>query len=98
MTQAPVSNTELSGRLAMSTARLEAELAARVDGEIRFDPGTKAAYAQDASNYRQVPVGVVIPGRGSRSRGRVGVPGLRCAGALPRRRDAWPGSAATRQW
>ncbi len=61
MTQAPVNNTELNGKLAMSTARLEAELAARVDGEIRFDPGTKAAYAQDASNYRQVPVGVVVP-------------------------------------
>ena len=61
MTQAPVNNTELNGKLAMSTARLEAELAARVDGEIRFDPGTKAAYAQDASNYRQVPLGVVIP-------------------------------------
>jgi FAD/FMN-containing dehydrogenase/Fe-S oxidoreductase len=42
-------------------ARLRQELAARVDGEVRFDPGTKAAYAQDASNYRQVPIGVVLP-------------------------------------
>jgi FAD/FMN-containing dehydrogenase/Fe-S oxidoreductase len=41
--------------------RLREELAARVDGEVRFDPGTKAAYAQDASNYRQVPIGVVLP-------------------------------------
>jgi FAD/FMN-containing dehydrogenase/Fe-S oxidoreductase len=42
-------------------ARLREELAARVDGEVRFDTGTKAAYAQDASNYRQVPIGVVLP-------------------------------------
>jgi FAD/FMN-containing dehydrogenase len=41
--------------------RLHQELAARVDGEVRFDSGTKAAYAQDASNYRQVPIGVVLP-------------------------------------
>jgi FAD/FMN-containing dehydrogenase len=32
-----------------------------VEGEVRFDPGTQAAYANDASVYRQVPVGVVIP-------------------------------------
>jgi FAD/FMN-containing dehydrogenase/Fe-S oxidoreductase len=40
---------------------LQRRLAARVDGEVRFDPGTKGAYAHDASNYRQVPVGVVLP-------------------------------------
>jgi FAD/FMN-containing dehydrogenase/Fe-S oxidoreductase len=40
---------------------LQQELGARVDGEVRFDPGTKAVYAQDASNYRQVPIGVVLP-------------------------------------
>ncbi|MGC1288876.1 MAG: FAD-linked oxidase C-terminal domain-containing protein [Streptosporangiaceae bacterium] len=43
------------------SATLERELAARVDGEVRFDPGTKAVYAPDASNYRQVPIGVVLP-------------------------------------
>jgi len=32
-----------------------------VEGEVRFDAGTKAMYATDASNYRQVPLGVVIP-------------------------------------
>ncbi|MEU6789249.1 FAD-linked oxidase C-terminal domain-containing protein [Nonomuraea angiospora] len=32
-----------------------------VDGEIRFDTGSRAAYARDASNYRQVPIGVVVP-------------------------------------
>ena len=41
--------------------RLAAELGRRVDGEVRFDPGSRALYATDASNYRQVPHGVVIP-------------------------------------
>jgi len=30
-------------------------------GEVRFDKGMRAAYAADASNYRQVPIGVVLP-------------------------------------
>ena len=30
-------------------------------GEVRFDAGTRAMYSTDASNYRQVPIGVVIP-------------------------------------
>ncbi|HEX4036442.1 MAG TPA: FAD-linked oxidase C-terminal domain-containing protein [Acidobacteriaceae bacterium] len=32
-----------------------------VEGEVRFDAGTKSMYAVDASNYRQIPIGVVIP-------------------------------------
>ena len=40
---------------------LKLELARQVEGEVRFDAGTRAAYSTDASNYRQVPVGVVIP-------------------------------------
>ena len=36
-------------------------LESRVDGEVRFDPGSRATYATDGSNYRQVPIGVVIP-------------------------------------
>src|SRR5271155_798232 len=44
-----------------SVAALESQLRATVEGEVRFDAGTRAAYATDASNYRQVPVGVVIP-------------------------------------
>src|SRR5690606_37642915 len=43
------------------TRRLGAELRARVEGEVRFDSGTRGMYATDASNYRQVPIGVVIP-------------------------------------
>src|SRR5512145_3034877 len=41
--------------------RLEAELRSAVSGETRFDSGMRAAYAADASNYRQVPIGVVLP-------------------------------------
>src|SRR5687767_12846817 len=41
--------------------RLEAELKASLSGEVRFDNGMRAAYAADASNYRQVPIGVVLP-------------------------------------
>src|SRR2546430_13997820 len=40
---------------------LEADLRRRVRGEVRFDDGSRAMYATDASNYRQVPIGVVLP-------------------------------------
>ena len=40
---------------------LEHELAATVDAEVRFDIGSRALYATDGSNYRQVPIGVVVP-------------------------------------
>ncbi|MBS6361974.1 FAD-binding and (Fe-S)-binding domain-containing protein [Burkholderia sp.] len=40
---------------------LEADLRTAVRGEVRFDAGSKALYASDASNYRQVPLGVVVP-------------------------------------
>jgi FAD/FMN-containing dehydrogenase/Fe-S oxidoreductase len=30
-------------------------------GDVRFDRGTRALYATDGSNYRQVPIGVVLP-------------------------------------
>jgi FAD/FMN-containing dehydrogenase/Fe-S oxidoreductase len=40
---------------------LEAALRQVVSGEVRFDAGSRALYATDGSNYRQVPIGVVIP-------------------------------------
>ncbi|MFF4488036.1 FAD-binding and (Fe-S)-binding domain-containing protein [Streptomyces sp. NPDC001544] len=40
---------------------LEAALRAEVDGEVRFDAGSRGAYVTDGSNYRQVPLGVVVP-------------------------------------
>src|SRR5438876_6651466 len=44
-----------------SRAALEADLRAAVEGEVRFDAGSRALYATDGSNYRQVPLGVVLP-------------------------------------
>ena len=41
--------------------KLERALRERLRGEVRFDDGSRALYATDASNYRQVPIGVVIP-------------------------------------
>ena len=41
--------------------RLEAELRRTVTGEVRFDAGSRALYATDASNFRQAPIGVVVP-------------------------------------
>src|SRR5579871_64554 len=32
-----------------------------VSGEVAFDEGSRALYAADASNYRQPPIGIVIP-------------------------------------
>jgi FAD/FMN-containing dehydrogenase/Fe-S oxidoreductase len=40
---------------------LAAAIRREIRGEVRFDNGTRALYATDASNYRQVPIGVVIP-------------------------------------
>jgi len=40
---------------------LERDLARGVRGEVRFDAGTRAIYSHDSSNYRQPPLGVVIP-------------------------------------
>jgi FAD/FMN-containing dehydrogenase/Fe-S oxidoreductase len=45
----------------LDARRLEAALRDAVRGEVRFDDGSRALYATDASNYRQVPIGVVIP-------------------------------------
>lgn len=44
-----------------NTGALAAELTRRLRGEVRFDRGSRALYATDASNYRQLPIGVVIP-------------------------------------
>ena len=45
-----------------SAAReLEEKLRQVVRGEVRFDEASRALYATDASNYRQVPIGLVLP-------------------------------------
>jgi FAD/FMN-containing dehydrogenase/Fe-S oxidoreductase len=48
-------------RAAISSRALERELRRHVRGEIQFDVGSRALYATDGSNYRQTPIGVVIP-------------------------------------
>jgi FAD/FMN-containing dehydrogenase/Fe-S oxidoreductase len=40
---------------------LAESLRKKIRGEVRFDRGTRALYATDGSNYRQVPIGVVVP-------------------------------------
>jgi FAD/FMN-containing dehydrogenase/Fe-S oxidoreductase len=44
-----------------SSAALISELQRQLRGEVRFDDGSRALYATDASNYRQVPIGVILP-------------------------------------
>jgi FAD/FMN-containing dehydrogenase/Fe-S oxidoreductase len=44
-----------------SARNLEARLRATIKGEVRFDSASRALYSTDASNYRQVPIGLVIP-------------------------------------
>lgn len=43
-------------RTTLNPGLLEAELQQAVDGEVRFDSASRALYATDASNYRQIPI------------------------------------------
>jgi FAD/FMN-containing dehydrogenase/Fe-S oxidoreductase len=56
---------ELPAQLAtnnnVESAGLAADLRSAIEGEVRFDPGDRALYATDGSNYRHVPIGVVVP-------------------------------------
>ena len=45
----------------LDAAGLAQGLRSRIRGEVRFDSASRALYATDASNYRQVPIGVVFP-------------------------------------
>ena len=40
---------------------LEEKLRATLRGEVHFDMGHRALYAADSSNYRQLPIGVILP-------------------------------------
>jgi FAD/FMN-containing dehydrogenase/Fe-S oxidoreductase len=50
-----------TGPADVDVAGLKRALARAVYGEVRFDAGTRAMYANDFSIYRAVPIGVVIP-------------------------------------
>src|SRR5580698_10195529 len=45
----------------VDSAALAAALKSQLRGDVRFDDGSRALYATDGSNYRQVPIGVVLP-------------------------------------
>ena len=57
----PTMPTPAAPRFPTPRAQLEADLRAHIRGEVRFDDGSRALYSTDASNYRQVPIGVVVP-------------------------------------
>src|SRR5687768_17064037 len=54
----PPERRELS---ASAIREVERQLVSTLEGEVDFSAGGRALYAADASNYRQVPVGVVFP-------------------------------------
>src|ERR1043165_1505718 len=61
--------TQIRNRLQTGTTRtltvdiagLETELRTEVRGEVRFKSADRGMYASDASNYRMVPLGVILP-------------------------------------
>ena len=63
---------------------LEALLKKDVRGEVRFDLGSRALYANDSSNYRQLPVGVVYPRDGADVEAAVAACRMMGAAILPR--------------
>src|SRR6202049_3580320 len=62
ITSDPYAVRAQSGRSAQIDAMALADaLRAEIRGEVRFDDGSRALYATDGSNYRQIPIGVVLP-------------------------------------
>src|SRR5437773_9109590 len=57
----PRAHEERIQSLNVDAAALASALKREIRGEVRFDDGARAMYATDASNYRQVPIGVVVP-------------------------------------
>src|SRR6185437_14393562 len=58
----PKRPNEVDGRdTGVDAGALEQALRKRVRGEVRFTDGDRALYSTDASNYRQLPIGVVLP-------------------------------------
>src|SRR5437879_1794203 len=51
----------MNAQVEIDVAALEKELRKSVRGEVRFGDGDRALYSTDSSNYRQIPIGVVIP-------------------------------------
>src|SRR5207302_2993726 len=53
--------TGMTGEQEIDVRALERDLRRAVEGEVRFDTASRGLYATDASNFRQPPIGVVIP-------------------------------------
>ncbi len=56
-----VESPSTKSTLPVDAFALAESLRATIQGEVRFDSSARALYATDGSNYRQVPIGVVIP-------------------------------------
>src|SRR5579872_3572839 len=56
MSQEPTDQKSMTDPLGLAES-----LRAQIRGDVRFDDGARAMYATDGSNYRQVPIGVVLP-------------------------------------
>lgn len=59
--QAAFANAHNARTSEVDSDRLESALKRQLRGEVRFDSSSRALYATDGSNYRQVPIGVVLP-------------------------------------
>jgi FAD/FMN-containing dehydrogenase/Fe-S oxidoreductase len=49
------------GRVDVDRRALRERLEAELEGEVRFRPGDRALYSTGGSNYRLIPIGVVLP-------------------------------------
>src|SRR6266478_8668536 len=61
MTPLPPSSHANPVDSSLQATELEKELKRAVRGAVRVDRGSRALYAMDGSNYRQIPIGLVIP-------------------------------------
>jgi FAD/FMN-containing dehydrogenase len=61
LTPLPVSSHGKPVDVFLQAADLEIELKQSIKGEVRFDRGSRAMYSTDGSNYRQIPIGLVVP-------------------------------------
>jgi FAD/FMN-containing dehydrogenase len=61
LTPHPEENSSATKLQIKSAISLQRDLRNAIRGEVRFDEGSRALYSTDSSNYRQAPIGVVIP-------------------------------------
>ena len=61
MPKDPAEIAQAARSASVDALALSDALKSRIRGEVRFDSASRALYATDSSNYRQVPIGVVVP-------------------------------------